>query len=125
MTMPTTMMTLAQAHALLPGSRQVGEGATPILRVHSDTRTLQPGDLFVALRGPDAAANRRCLQALTPELERLTPATFSVRPLRSTNLPMASSPPNSSVAMRLVMTRLSGSSSASTLPGVAATWRKR
>ncbi|MBP6899266.1 MAG: UDP-N-acetylmuramoyl-tripeptide--D-alanyl-D-alanine ligase [Burkholderiaceae bacterium] len=44
-------MTLAQAQALLPGSRLVGDGATPILRVHSDTRTLQPGDLFVALKG--------------------------------------------------------------------------
>ena len=38
--------------------------------------------MFVALRGPDAAANRRCLQALTPELERLTPATFSEVQLR-------------------------------------------
>ena len=45
------MMTLAQAHALLPGSTLVGDGAVPIARVHSDTRTLQPGDLFVALRG--------------------------------------------------------------------------
>ena len=45
------MMTLAQAHALLPGSTLVGDGATPILRVHSDTRTLRAGDLFVALRG--------------------------------------------------------------------------
>ncbi|HEY4066767.1 MAG TPA: UDP-N-acetylmuramoyl-tripeptide--D-alanyl-D-alanine ligase [Burkholderiaceae bacterium] len=45
------MMTLAQAHALLPGSTLVGDGATPIARVHSDTRSLQPGDLFVALRG--------------------------------------------------------------------------
>ncbi|MEP6875668.1 MAG: UDP-N-acetylmuramoyl-tripeptide--D-alanyl-D-alanine ligase [Burkholderiales bacterium] len=45
------MMTLAQAHALLPGSVLVGDGATEIGRVHSDTRSLQPGDLFVALRG--------------------------------------------------------------------------
>ena len=62
MTMPT-MMTLAQAHALLPGSRQVGEGATPILRVHSDTRTLQPGDLFVALRGENFDAHQFLAQA--------------------------------------------------------------
>ncbi|MEW6706534.1 MAG: UDP-N-acetylmuramoyl-tripeptide--D-alanyl-D-alanine ligase [Pseudomonadota bacterium] len=47
----TMMMTLADAHALLPGSTLVGDGATPIARVHSDTRSLQPGDLFVALRG--------------------------------------------------------------------------
>ncbi|MEO6033598.1 MAG: UDP-N-acetylmuramoyl-tripeptide--D-alanyl-D-alanine ligase [Burkholderiaceae bacterium] len=45
------MMTLAQAHALLPASTLVGDGATEVLRVHSDTRSLQPGDLFVALRG--------------------------------------------------------------------------
>ena len=45
------MMTLAQAHALLPGSVLVGDGATEVLRVHSDTRSLQAGDLFVALKG--------------------------------------------------------------------------
>ena len=45
------MMTLAQAHALLPGSVLVGDGGIRIERVHSDTRTLRPGDLFVALRG--------------------------------------------------------------------------
>lgn len=45
------MMTLAQAHALLPGSTLVGDGSVAIARVHSDTRTLQAGDLFVALRG--------------------------------------------------------------------------
>ena len=45
------MMTLAQAHALLPGSRLVGDAATTVLRVHSDTRSLRAGDLFVALRG--------------------------------------------------------------------------
>ncbi|NRF71521.1 UDP-N-acetylmuramoyl-tripeptide--D-alanyl-D-alanine ligase [Aquincola sp. S2] len=44
-------MTLGDAHALLPGSTLVGDPATPIARVHTDTRTLQPGDLFVALRG--------------------------------------------------------------------------
>ncbi|MEK8049373.1 UDP-N-acetylmuramoyl-tripeptide--D-alanyl-D-alanine ligase [Ideonella sp. DXS22W] len=50
------MMTLTQAHALLPGSRLVAAdpaalAAAHIHRVHTDTRTLQPGDLFVALRG--------------------------------------------------------------------------
>jgi len=48
------MMTLAQAHALLPGSVLVANetaGAVEISRVHSDTRSLQVGDLFVALRG--------------------------------------------------------------------------
>ena len=45
------MMTLAHAHTLLPGSRLVGDADTAVLRVHSDTRSLRAGDLFVALRG--------------------------------------------------------------------------
>ncbi|MBE7417501.1 MAG: UDP-N-acetylmuramoyl-tripeptide--D-alanyl-D-alanine ligase [Ideonella sp.] len=44
-------MTLAQAHALLPGATLVGDGAIALQRVHSDTRSLHVGDLFVALRG--------------------------------------------------------------------------
>ncbi len=53
MTMTTApiMMTLAQAQALLPGSMLVGDETTPILRVHTDTRSLRTGDLFVALVG--------------------------------------------------------------------------
>ena len=46
-----TLMTLAQAQACIPGARLVGAAQTGFSRVHSDTRTLQPGDLFVALRG--------------------------------------------------------------------------
>jgi UDP-N-acetylmuramoyl-tripeptide--D-alanyl-D-alanine ligase len=45
------MMTLGQAQTLVPGSTLVGDGAIWISRVHSDTRSLMPGDLFVALRG--------------------------------------------------------------------------
>jgi UDP-N-acetylmuramoyl-tripeptide--D-alanyl-D-alanine ligase len=45
------MMTLAEAHAMLPGSTLVGDAGVRIRRVHSDTRTLRDGDLFVALRG--------------------------------------------------------------------------
>ena len=42
----------------LGGARLVGDGATRCARVHSDTRSLQPGDLFVALKGErfDAAS---------------------------------------------------------------------
>jgi UDP-N-acetylmuramoyl-tripeptide--D-alanyl-D-alanine ligase len=47
----TMMMNLGLAHELLPGSVLTGDPATPIARVHTDTRTLQAGDLFVALRG--------------------------------------------------------------------------
>ncbi|MDH3209366.1 MAG: UDP-N-acetylmuramoyl-tripeptide--D-alanyl-D-alanine ligase [Burkholderiaceae bacterium] len=44
-------MTLVQAHALLPASQLVGDADVGIARVHSDTRSLRSGDLFVALRG--------------------------------------------------------------------------
>ncbi|MDR2851986.1 MAG: UDP-N-acetylmuramoyl-tripeptide--D-alanyl-D-alanine ligase [Burkholderiaceae bacterium] len=54
------MMTLAQAlqwlHAL-PGVRPVGALDTRVLRVHTDTRTLAAGDLFVALKGERFDAN--------------------------------------------------------------------
>jgi len=45
------MMSLNEAHALLPDSKLIGDGALRVSRVHSDTRSLQPGDLFVALKG--------------------------------------------------------------------------
>jgi UDP-N-acetylmuramoyl-tripeptide--D-alanyl-D-alanine ligase len=45
------MMSLNEALACLPGAVAVGDGNTVFHRVHSDTRTLQAGDLFVALRG--------------------------------------------------------------------------
>ena len=51
------MMTLAQAAAWIPGVRVVGDAATAIERVHSDTRTLAAGDLFVALKGERFDAN--------------------------------------------------------------------
>jgi len=57
------MMTLQQALSMLPGARLVGDGATLITRVHSDTRSLQPGDLFVALRGERHDANDFIAQA--------------------------------------------------------------
>ena len=48
-------MTLQQAFALVqqrvPTARLVGDGAVHIARVHTDTRSLQAGDLFVALKG--------------------------------------------------------------------------
>ena len=45
------MFTLAEALQWIPGGTLVGEGAVMVQRVHSDTRTLLPGDLFVALQG--------------------------------------------------------------------------
>jgi UDP-N-acetylmuramoyl-tripeptide--D-alanyl-D-alanine ligase len=49
------MMNLQRAQALLSSrglpARLVGDGALTIQRVHTDTRSLQAGDLFVALKG--------------------------------------------------------------------------
>ena len=49
------MMTLAKALELIqthiPQARLVGNGQLELTRVHTDTRTLQNGDLFVALKG--------------------------------------------------------------------------
>jgi UDP-N-acetylmuramoyl-tripeptide--D-alanyl-D-alanine ligase len=46
------MTTLTALLTALPGARPVGDlSAVQIQRVHTDSRSLQPGDLFVALRG--------------------------------------------------------------------------
>jgi UDP-N-acetylmuramoyl-tripeptide--D-alanyl-D-alanine ligase len=57
------MMTLAQAHALLPASRVVGDATIGFERVHSDTRTLKGGDLFVAIKGEHFDGNDFLAQA--------------------------------------------------------------
>ena len=58
------MKTLAQLLPELPGARVVGGLAGIVIeRVHTDTRTLQPGDLFVALRGERFDANDYLAQA--------------------------------------------------------------
>ena len=61
------MMTLQQARDWL-AARQVpavlvGDGQTLISRVHTDTRTLQSGDLFVALKGENFDAHDFLAQA--------------------------------------------------------------
>jgi UDP-N-acetylmuramoyl-tripeptide--D-alanyl-D-alanine ligase len=57
------MLSLQQAQALLPGAQLVGRGDVTFERVHSDTRTLRPGDLFVALRGEKFDAHDFLAQA--------------------------------------------------------------
>ncbi|TDP63456.1 UDP-N-acetylmuramoyl-tripeptide--D-alanyl-D-alanine ligase [Roseateles toxinivorans] len=61
------IMTLAQALHLLqptvPQARLIGNGELEFVRVHSDTRSLQAGDLFVALRGERFDANDFLAQA--------------------------------------------------------------
>lgn len=44
-------LTLQQIQTWLPQSRLVGDGGIEVSRVHTDSRTLQRGDLFVALKG--------------------------------------------------------------------------
>jgi len=53
----SAMMTLHQATQWMPGARLVGENKVVVLRVHTDTRTIEPGDLFVALQGERYDAN--------------------------------------------------------------------
>ena len=55
------MMTLQQAldwvQSRLPDARLVGDGSVQVSRVHTDTRSLQAGDLFIALKGETFDAN--------------------------------------------------------------------
>jgi UDP-N-acetylmuramoyl-tripeptide--D-alanyl-D-alanine ligase len=57
------MMTLGQALPWIAGARLVGDPGTAIARVHSDTRSLLPGDLFVAIHGERFDGNRFLAQA--------------------------------------------------------------
>jgi UDP-N-acetylmuramoyl-tripeptide--D-alanyl-D-alanine ligase len=57
------MMTLQQAAGWLPSARVVGDGTVRFNRVHTDTRTLQSGDLFVALKGDNFDAHGFLRQA--------------------------------------------------------------
>jgi UDP-N-acetylmuramoyl-tripeptide--D-alanyl-D-alanine ligase len=57
------MFTLAEALPWIAGGVLVGDGGVAVQRVHSDTRTLRPGDLFVALRGERFDANDFLAQA--------------------------------------------------------------
>jgi UDP-N-acetylmuramoyl-tripeptide--D-alanyl-D-alanine ligase len=57
------MMTLQQAQRWLPSAQIVGDEAVRFNRVHTDTRTLQRGDLFVALKGDHFDAHSFLQQA--------------------------------------------------------------
>ncbi|RDK09105.1 UDP-N-acetylmuramoyl-tripeptide--D-alanyl-D-alanine ligase [Cupriavidus lacunae] len=47
----TPMTTLQQAAGWIAGARVCGDGAVKFSRVHTDSRSVGPGDLFVALKG--------------------------------------------------------------------------
>ncbi|MGB4117058.1 MAG: UDP-N-acetylmuramoyl-tripeptide--D-alanyl-D-alanine ligase [Polaromonas sp.] len=51
------MMTLSQAVSWVDAAQLVGDANIKIKRVHTDTRSLQPGDLFVALKGDNFDAH--------------------------------------------------------------------
>ena len=57
------MMTLNQAALWIGSCKLVGSGSVAINRVHTDTRTLTAGDLFVALKGERFDANNFLLEA--------------------------------------------------------------
>ena len=57
------MMILQQAALFIPSSVLVGEGQTNFKRVHTDTRSIEAGDLFVALRGEPFDAGQFLAQA--------------------------------------------------------------
>ena len=59
------MMTLQQALQWLPDAKLVSDGATVVQRVHTDTRSIEPGDLFVALKGERFDANDFLAEAKT------------------------------------------------------------
>ena len=66
---------LAELLLQLRGARAVGAVTQPVLRVHTDSRTLRPGDLFVALRGErfdghDWLAQARAAGAVAAVAER-------------------------------------------------------
>lgn len=53
----TFMMTVHQAAHWLSPAHMVGDGLVQVQRVHTDTRSIEPGDLFVALQGEHFDAN--------------------------------------------------------------------
>ena len=59
-----TMMQVEQAAQWLSGARVLGSASGQVVRVHTDSRTLEPGDLFVAIRGERFDANDFLSEAL-------------------------------------------------------------
>ena len=50
-------MMLGQAMRWVDAAKLVGDASIAIKRVHTDTRSLEPGDLFVALKGDNFDAH--------------------------------------------------------------------
>jgi UDP-N-acetylmuramoyl-tripeptide--D-alanyl-D-alanine ligase len=58
------MITLRQLHAWLSGSKLIGNPDAVIARIHTDTRSIQAGDLFVALSGEQFDGNSFAQEAI-------------------------------------------------------------
>ncbi len=59
------MMTLHQASQWIGSAELIGNGQTKLTRVHTDSRSIEPGDLFVALKGERYDANEFLTDAAT------------------------------------------------------------
>lgn len=57
------MMTLNQAALMLPAARLIGRGDVSFARVHTDSRSIMQGDLFVALTGDRFDGNQFLIEA--------------------------------------------------------------
>lgn len=57
------MMNVGQVAQWIAGSQLSGDGSAVVQRVHTDTRSIEPGDLFVALKGERYDANAFLAQA--------------------------------------------------------------
>ena len=108
-------MTLAQAAAVIPGATVIGNADTVFARVSTDSRTLGPGDLFVALRGERFDAH----DFLDAAIQQQVAAVMVSRLPSSSSLPSAPEASPLSVPTLLVPdTRLA-------LGALAHAWRLR
>ena len=57
------LMTLSQVAQWLPTAELMGDGGVELARVHTDTRSIEAGDLFVALKGDTFDGNQFLPQA--------------------------------------------------------------
>ena len=59
------MIKLGKIHAWLNGSKLFGSPEAIVERIHTDTRTIQKGDLFVALSGDQYDGNSFSQEAIS------------------------------------------------------------
>ncbi len=92
------MTHLHQVAQWLPVAQLVGDGTVQFSRVHTDTRSVQPGDLFVALKGDNFDGNfflnearaKGAVAAICSSLEALTASGLSGLVVSETRVALAS-----------------------------------